>query len=248
MNSSANPTRDALLDRLVVVLAKPAFSGNIGATARVMANFGVRQGVLVAPRCDMNSLEARQYATGISAVTLATMSTVGSLREALVGASSAVAVTRRTGKMRKPSMVISDLSQRLSQGRVCVVFGPEESGLTEEDLSHCSEVLTLDVSDQMPSMNLSHAVAVTLSQLFAHLSTGNNSISSLDSFPEVSELTSMTDRLREMLQFLEAQSFCSNSEHLAHILTSNLRRARPNHAELAAWQGFMSAILKLRSN
>jgi len=166
MTHRSTESRIELLSRLTVVLTRPSFAGNIGATARVMASFDVRRGILVSPRCDVNSLEARQYATGSSAVTLATMATVQSLREALVGAKTAVAMTRRTGNMRQPIISFDTLSERLAQGNLCLVFGPEESGLTDDDVALCSDILTLDVSEQMKSLNLSHAVAVTLSQIY----------------------------------------------------------------------------------
>jgi tRNA/rRNA methyltransferase len=248
MNQSSNPVRDELLSRLSVVLARPAFAGNIGASARVMANFGVRQGILVAPRCDINSLEARQYATGSSAVTLATLATVGSLREALVGVTTAVAVTRRTGKMRQPTVTYEAISERLAQGRVCLVFGPEESGLTDDDLTYCSDILTLDVSEQMPSMNLSHAVAVTLAGVFSHCTNPVAAGTERRDRPDVANIHGLTERLRDALIALESRGLVVHSDHLARILSANLRRSRPDASEYDAWQSVISAILKTPPN
>jgi tRNA/rRNA methyltransferase len=213
-----------------------------------MANFGVRHGILVAPRCDINSLEARQYATGSSAVTLATMTTVSTLREALVGATTVVAVTRRTGKMRQPSMTFMDVPRRLTEGRVCLVFGPEESGLTDDDVAHCSDILTLDVSQQMPSLNLSHAVAVTLSGVFSHLADAATASIDRSDRSDVASVQLMTERLREALHSLESKGLVSHSEHLSRILSASLRRLRPDASELDAWQSVISAILKIAPN
>ena len=116
--------RNALLGRLSVALVRTAYPGNVGAAARVMTNFGVRRGTLVSPRCDINSVEARQYATGPSALTLATMNTVKSLSDCSAGYSSVIALTRRTGQLRKPSVSLSEIPQKLQSGQVLLVFGP----------------------------------------------------------------------------------------------------------------------------
>jgi TrmH family RNA methyltransferase len=244
MTENAYNNRHELLSRLAVVLARPAFAGNLGATARVMANFGVRRGILVSPRCDVNSLEARQYATGSSAVTLATMSRVQSLREALVGAKTAVALTRRTGKMRQPTLTFDGLSERLAQGDVCLVFGPEESGLTEDDVALCSDILTLDVADQMPSLNLSHAVAVTLSQIYSACHKTDTTSVDTTQRPDMTMIHSLTGRMLQAIQALESRGLVTHGEHLSRILSAHIRRSQLDSSELDAWQAVMSAILK----
>jgi tRNA C32,U32 (ribose-2'-O)-methylase TrmJ len=52
--------------------------------------------------------------------------------------------------------------QALGQSRIALVFGPEKSGLTEEEMSHASVFLRLPTESEFPTLNVSHAVAVTL--------------------------------------------------------------------------------------
>src|SRR6201984_2240377 len=54
---------DTTLGRCRVVLVRPHYAGNLGATARVMRNFGLTDLVLVAPYASTNDLEARRMAT-----------------------------------------------------------------------------------------------------------------------------------------------------------------------------------------
>ena len=51
-------------------------------------------------------------------------------------------------------------------GKVALVFGREESGLTEAELSLCSHACSIPTGNLQPSLNLSHAVCVVLSQLW----------------------------------------------------------------------------------
>ena len=245
-----------LLERLTVVLSRPAHAGNVGAVARVMANFGVRRGLLVAPRCDVNSLEARQYATGNSAIVLATMNSVKNLSEALRDANTVIAFTRRTGQMRQPTIALQDVVGRLLVGKVTLVFGPEESGLTDEDVLLCSNVLTLDVSAAMPSVNLSHAVAVVLSHIFKQVSalsvdtaasvapSESTDAPTNSSFNVIlaDDFHNLSRRLKEALQHSEAAGRVANAERLARILSQTLVRANLDSSEMAAWHGLISAI------
>ena len=240
--SGRNEGREALLARLSVALVRTAYAGNAGAVARVMTNFGVRQGIMVAPRCDINSIDARQYATGPSALTLATMNTVKSIDQCLEGFSSVIGVTRRTGQMRKASVTLDEVMGRLRSGPVLLVFGPEETGLSEDEIQCCTDVLTIDVSAAMPSLNLSHAVAVVLSHIyFATAALAPDDDATLKS-ADASELLSLYSRLDSSLKSLETSGKLANAGRFARILSQTLSRARLDEHELAAWHGLLSLL------
>lgn len=236
--------RDVLLARLSVALVRTAYAGNAGAVARVMTNFGVRQGTLVSPRCDINSIDARQYATGPSALTLATMNTVKSIDACVAGFGSVVAVTRRTGQMRKAGVTLNDVISRLQSGSVLLVFGPEEAGLSDEEVQSCTDILTLEVSPAMPSLNLSHAVAVVLSQIYSMLGTLQPDAKPASSAVDASELLSLYERFGAVLKDLQSARKLANAERLSRILSQSLSRARLDDHELAAWHGFLSLFKK----
>jgi TrmH family RNA methyltransferase len=233
--------RNALLGRLSVALVRTAYPGNIGAAARVMTNFGVRRGTLVSPRCDSNSVEARQYATGPSALTLATMNTVKSLVDCSAGYSSVIALTRRTGQLRKPSVSLSEIPQKLQSGQVLLVFGPEEDGLSDAEIKQCTDVLTLDVSPMMPSLNLSHAVAVVLSHTYDRLKAVTSEPAPA-SVVDATELLSLFGSLEANLKRLQSAGKLANAERLSRLLSQTLSRAQLDEHELAAWHGFLSLL------
>lgn len=242
MSHKHQDQRAELLSRLSLALVRPAFAGNVGAVSRVMTNFGVRRGILVSPRCDINSIEARQFATGPSAVTLATMLPVKSLKDCIDGAISVVGMTRRTGHLRKPSLTISGLVSRLQQGAVIIVFGPEESGLSDDEIHQCTDILSLDVSDAMPSLNLSHAVAVVLSRVFDQAAIPLNEEPEVRAPIQADELLALFARFSEALTKLEASGKISNAERYSRILSQSLSRTQLDSTELSAWHGLIALL------
>lgn len=148
---------------LRLVLVRPMHASNIGAVARLAGNFGVDDIAVVSPRCDIFSSEARALATVHATQILEKFTVADSLREALVGSQFAVGFSRRIGDMRRPDLGWSDLSTCLRrEGRVDFIFGPEDTGLNQDELSLCSAICTLPTQPSVPSLNLSQAVAVVL--------------------------------------------------------------------------------------
>lgn len=148
---------------LQLVIVSPMHAANVGSIARIAGNFAVDQVTIVAPRCDVFSSEARALATIHAVDVLERFKVVPHLKDALKGSDYVVGFCRRIGDMRRPDMVWSDLvGLPLRQARVDLVFGPEDTGLSHDDLTLCSAMCTLPTNPKVPSMNLSQAVAVVL--------------------------------------------------------------------------------------
>jgi tRNA/rRNA methyltransferase len=148
---------------LRIVVVNPMHASNIGSIARLAGNFGVDDVVVVSPRCDVFSSEAKALATAHASGVLEKFKVKVNLREALDGSAYAIGFSRRTGDMRRPDLGWNDLpacSRR--EGRTDLVFGPEDTGLSQDDLTLCSAVCTLPTHPAVPSLNLSQAVGVVL--------------------------------------------------------------------------------------
>jgi TrmH family RNA methyltransferase len=147
--------------RLIIV--SPMHASNIGSIARLAGNFGVSDVVVVSPRCDVFSSEAFALATVHARSVLEAFQIKSSLAEAIEGAQYVIGFSRRVGDLRRPDLGWSDLPSSVNhQGRVDLVFGPEDTGLLHQDLTLCSAVCTLPTQPGVPSMNLSQSVAVVL--------------------------------------------------------------------------------------
>jgi tRNA/rRNA methyltransferase len=153
-----------------VVLVRTQFAGNLGATARVMRNFGLNQLTLVAPEADRNDVEARRLSTHGEEL-LHQARVVATLAEALADCVLVAASSARVGgqfrqqNVGAPDVVLPALVEAAEAGPVALVFGPEQSGLTNEEITLCHYLITIPADPSYPALNLAQAVAVCLYEL-----------------------------------------------------------------------------------
>jgi TrmH family RNA methyltransferase len=147
-----------------LVLVRPRVPGNLGSVARAAKNFGVSDVRLVEPACEPDE-EAFRLASGADDL-LAAMRRFPTLLEAVADFDAVVATSSLRGRSERRWLTLSQLPGLLgsfgAETRVAYVFGPERSGLTEEERSRASATLALPTDPAFPTMNLSHAIAVIL--------------------------------------------------------------------------------------
>jgi TrmH family RNA methyltransferase len=143
------------------VLVSPQSPGNVGAAARAMLNFGFEDLRIVAPECDPLAKEARRMAVGARKV-LEQAAVCEDLDQALEGAGPVIGASRRTGRHRWPHIPIQRLGEELGEGSgssdIAVMFGREDSGLTDLELDRCTHLVHIPTSEAYPSVNLAQAV------------------------------------------------------------------------------------------
>jgi TrmH family RNA methyltransferase len=147
-----------------LVLVHPHVPGNLGSVARAAKNFGVTDVRLIEPACSPDE-EAIRLASGADEL-LAGMRRYPTLVEAVADFDAVVATSSLRGRSERRWLTLAELPEFLAslgpEARLAYVFGPERSGLTEEERSRASATLTLPTNPWFPTMNLSHAVAVIL--------------------------------------------------------------------------------------
>jgi tRNA/rRNA methyltransferase len=157
------------MPEFVIVLVEPRVEGNIGAVARVMANFGAKSLALV--RAPPIGEEARKRATRGSTV-LDSARSCETLEEAiadvdLVVGTSEVATSREKRFLRIAVTPREFATRFASTDRtIALVFGREDFGLSVEDLERCDLLVTIPASPAYPVLNLSHAVAIALYEAY----------------------------------------------------------------------------------
>jgi TrmH family RNA methyltransferase len=141
---------------------------NLGSVARCAAAYGIADLRLAAPICqpDISTLQWACYGKRV----LEGMRTYASLEEALEGVGLAVAFTRRTGSRRHRHHTLAQLSQEVLplyevEAPLALVFGNEESGLSNAHIHACQRSCEIPVLANDGSLNLSHAVAVALYEI-----------------------------------------------------------------------------------
>ncbi len=148
----------------VIILVRPQLGDNIGAVARVMGNFALKELRLVAPRDGWPNPRAEKSAvTSIDIVKKAKV--FGTTAEAVADLHHIYATTVRDRNMTKNVDFPKDAADRMKSWlkagtKAGVMFGPERTGLENEDVEMCDHVLTIPTNPEFASMNLSHAVAV----------------------------------------------------------------------------------------
>ncbi|MFC1890594.1 RNA methyltransferase [Thermodesulfobacteriota bacterium] len=155
------PTNSAeSLERADVVLIRPKYAGNLGSVARVMLNMGFARLSLVRPRTPIDA-EARWMAAGADAI-LDDARTFPSMDEAVSGADLVIGTTSRGGARQFHNICPAEAATMLrgtwASGRLALIFGPEDRGLSGEELDRCNWVTTIPTYGPKASINLSHAV------------------------------------------------------------------------------------------
>ena len=152
--------------RLDVVLVRPKEDGNVGAVARLARNFGVERLIFVAPRAPRGA-EARRRAMAGLAI-LKSARAFPTFARAVAGADLVVGTTDMSTGRSSAYLRRSISPERLGElllsveGRVAVVFGPEDNGLSRDELARCDVLVHVPARREFPTLNLSHAAAVVL--------------------------------------------------------------------------------------
>lgn len=158
-----------------IVLVKPLYSRNIGSVARVIANMGGHRLILVEPQCEID-LAARQGAAGAQ-THLLEATHYSSWTDFFNTEPEGVrlAFCARTKTDTDPVSVKDRITwlkaeNHLAAGRpLYLIFGPEDHGLTNEDLEYANFICTLPIYGNFKSLNLSHAVLLALYIIQSHL-------------------------------------------------------------------------------
>ncbi len=157
------------MPRFRVVLVSPQNDGNIGAVARAMGNFNFDDLCLVSP-CPLTDEAYRRAKHAGDILNHARI--VRTFEEALQDCSIVVGTTGIVTAGQKHFLRIpltpTQLAERVAdhEGRIALVFGREDLGLTQEELKRCDILVHIPSSQQYAVLNLSHAVAIILYELF----------------------------------------------------------------------------------
>ena len=157
------------MNQLRVVLVDPRFAANIGFTARVCTNFGVQDFRAVSSKPERwHWEEARKIAVPPASQTLESLKVHRNLLDAIADCHLVIGFTRRFGEDRRPELTpgsVATLMNQFPSKKIALLFGNEETGLTEDETRPCSHLCIIPTSAKMPSMNVSHAIAAVLARL-----------------------------------------------------------------------------------
>jgi TrmH family RNA methyltransferase len=224
-----------------VFLVETQDSINIGNVARAMSNLGYFKLHLVAPR---NWDIGRAKASGCGAESiLAGIKVHADLQTALSDMREVIAFSARSGKNRPdPINLIPWITSWREQvrGATALVFGPEDTGLTNEHLLHCSTVVKIPTAPSNSSFNLSQAVLLALYEI----SRGGNHLSYCDSKFEAPSWTEQLQLGKIVDDIMwDTNFYRKETPHTVPGLVRQLIfRIKPDVRELAILLGMFSGI------
>src|SRR3989338_865660 len=167
--------------KLTILLQEISTPGNLGAIARVMANFEVNNLTLVNPQTDKNDLEEIKRAKH-SQIILKNAKIVPEVNtddfDYLIGTTSKLG---RDYNLKRSPITIKQLASKLgllakkintskntlkNNIRIGLWIGREGDGLTNEEIKKCDILVSIPASKKYPALNISHAVGIMLYELF----------------------------------------------------------------------------------
>ena len=177
---------------IVFILIEPKVPENIGASARAMKTMGFTNLRLVNPVEDHLHVKSRTLAHGANDV-LENAGLYNTLSDAVRDVDYVIGTSAKDRRVFTKAFPVNDLKKVLEEKEVSVkkaaiVFGREESGLTNEEIGLCDIASFVPMNNLYPSLNLSQAVMIYAHHLFLGEVQGilsNNEKSNTNSFKEL---------------------------------------------------------------
>jgi tRNA (cytidine32/uridine32-2'-O)-methyltransferase len=233
-----------MLDRTRIVLVNTSHPGNIGSAARAMKTMGLTELYLVAPERFPHA-KANDMAVG-AAELLEKAVVVKRLDQAIADCTLVVGTSARTRTIPWPLCTPREMAQKIKSeptcGKTAILFGREQSGLTNEELHHCHLHIQIPTNPNFSSLNIAAAVQVVAYEL---------RVASLESFSLAEEWDyrlATTDEMEKF--FLHLQTVLIEINFLKmnapRKLMTRLRRlflrTRPDAMEINMLRGMLAAM------
>ena len=226
-----------------IVLVGTTHPGNIGATARAMKNMGLRDLVLVAPRSFPHE-DATARASGAEDL-LDGARVVATLEEAVADCVWVAGASARQRSIAWPELSAREAAEKAmaesAAGPAALVFGPEKSGLSNDDLARCQALLYIPTAPDFSSLNLAMAVQVVTYEVQMQRAAGREPRPREVRPATAGEMEHFYGHLEELLlasRFLDPD----NPRHLMKRLRRLFARAEPDMNEVNILRGILASL------
>jgi tRNA (cytidine32/uridine32-2'-O)-methyltransferase len=239
-----------MLDRIRIVLVNTSHPGNIGSAARAMKTMGLSELYLVSPKL-FPDRKADELATGATDV-LKRAVVVESFEAAIADCQMVVGTSARMRTVPWPLLPPREMAEKLRQepahAKIALVFGREQSGLTNEELQCCHLHVQIPADPEFSSLNIAAAVQVIAYELrLASLAaqpveeTWDYRLANMD---EMERLFTHLEEVFIEIDFLKP----SAPRKLMTRMRRLFLRARPDVMEMNMLRGMLTAIQTAKSS
>jgi tRNA/rRNA methyltransferase len=229
-----------------MILVRPQMGENIGHAARAMANFGWHGMRLVAPRDGWPNEKAQSTASKAGPVLDAAR-----LHETTADATSDLHfVLATTARDRTQNLPIMDaraagieIAKRQRAGQKCgVLFGPERTGLENDDLAHANAIVTIPLDSAYPSLNLGAAVGIVAYELAMAQNDALGQVELPDSPAEKQVLDGFLSQLEAALDAINFWRVAEKKPTMWRNIRTSIARGHWSAQEVATWRGMIRAL------
>ena len=228
------------LEALSVILVRPKFHENLGSAARAMKNMGLGRLVIV-DGCSPLHRNAYKLASGAEEI-LERAEEFPTLEDAIGELGCVVGTTSRSGRGREPLLEPASLMKRLTSlshsTSIGFVFGSEQEGLTNDELSLCHMDVRIPSSGAFPSLNLSHAVMVICYEAFKASATIPSHPSEVASAAQLEKMFTHMEETLLKIEFLNS----TDPKRVTKALRRLFARSRMDERDVQILQGIWSKI------
>jgi tRNA/rRNA methyltransferase len=230
----------------VVILCRPQMGENVGTTARAMLNFGLTELRLVRPECGWPNAKAVVAASGATAV-LNEVVVFADLPAALADLHHSFATTARLRELRKdiltPAAAAARARAAVEEGRrVGLLFGPERTGLTNEELLLADALISIPVNPAFASLNLAQAVLLCAYEWFKAVGESSTEPLVTGEPATKAEVQGLVDHLVRELDAVDFFRSPDRRGSLIHAVTVLLERRQLQKPEVHLLRGIIKDI------
>jgi len=156
------------LSNIHFILVRPQLGENIGSVARAIKNFNIKHLRIVNPRCSWPNQKALATSVGAKDI-IKSAKTYDSLEKAIKDLDIIFASSSRIRKVNKKTISVESIKKKIKKNRkVGFLFGPESSGLTNDDISNSNYLVKIPSNKKFSSLNLSHSAIIFCYEIFQH--------------------------------------------------------------------------------
>ena len=244
LNNEANYTLTNF-NKVRIVMVNTTEPGNIGAAARAMKNMMLSQLYLVSPS-NFPSAVATARASGADDI-LSNARVCSNLEEALNGVKLVVGASARQRNIKWRQLDVIDTCSQIqsslvsSDEDVAVVFGTENSGLTNEELDLCSILMTIPGNPKYFSLNVASAIQVFAYQNFISTIDGkfDNTPKDIASFEDLNSFYKHLEQVLEHINYFDSKK---PKSLLMRRMRRLFGRSEPEKDEVAILRGILNKI------
>ena len=229
------------------ILVNPQLGENIGACARSMKNFGFKKLNIVSPKFFFPNQKTKVTSVGAYDIIKKTK-VFETTEEAVNEFDIVISLSARRRDINKKHISIKDFFKILKKRKNSnfgLMFGPEASGLSNQDLSFSNYILQIPTVRNFKSINLSHSVTFICFEIFKLLK--KKDLTFKEKKIKISSKSKINKIVNYLINLLDKKNFFSPKEKKRSMILNIhnfLYRLEPNDKELRILASIISALSK----